>query len=320
MTALVHQIRANGNALRSLASNTCPELLMEIDRLRQLRELQLVELDAEKRRELSLARERSRKQMSELRREQQNEVADFRDYCTQELGRMKQEIKESNHARDSIEVDRIYEEYCEIQSKSGSTGSVRVNARSQQAKWNATLQRSLAANVIASDLRYLMEQAKQQHIELGGTFRRRSKKKKKRKRKRERTRTHRETEKPQTQQSSRKRKKQGVDSVPSAEDRKEIERICDELGIEIPANAFSVRLYGYSKHLHVYQDICEWVTTKSVEQQAEIIAGLRSDKLRSLKTKLRSTGQLGKISEMAHGIRAKLKSLSASFKSEKPDL
>ena len=263
---LVHQIRANDNTLHNIACDKCPELERIINRLRQHKERELIELNAERQRELSKSRQRHSKQTLEVHRQQRSEVADFREYCTAELGRMKREIEESAQSRDSIDLAQIFDEYADIRCKSGSAGSVRVNTRNQRAKWNATLQQSLDANAVASDLNELMKEAKKQHIELdakewGPMLRQHSKKKKKRRRK---ATPQSETEELQTpivklspktrvvKISPKQNKKQGVASVPSAEDRKEIERICDECvsGASVRLCESPARVSGYPRMGH----------------------------------------------------------------------
>mmetsp|Transcript_6005 Transcript_6005/g.9543 ORF Transcript_6005/g.9543 Transcript_6005/m.9543 type:complete len:351 (+) Transcript_6005:27-1079(+) len=99
---------------------------------------------------------------------------------------------------------------------------------------------------------------------------------------------------------------QGVFDQVDANDSKQIDGICKEIGILLSDVSLSTKLYGYQHHLEVYQAIAHWVKHCDEREREQQIESLKASYLRDIQVKLRSHGQLGKKKDMMDGIYSSL--------------
>lgn len=288
----------------------------EVERLQHRKHCQLTQMIEAKTAELA---QMEKKQNTSMQRERQREIAMFRDYCESELQAIEwersQQSNQSNENNESYQSNGNHKNHknnenkCNGHKKNGlrhQTAPPKKEERGHFVRSRGPEPRcSLDADAIAMDLTYLMEMAKEQHIDIPDDFVPQS---------------LRNGHRPKQRRNKSMRIRQRPPTVlTSEEDLLSIEAICNKLGIAIEDRALRVRLYGFSNHLDVYREILEWITCFDQKQQTQTVNALTSGKLRDIQVKLRSKGQVGKNSEMKKGIQQSLRTLTAKFKRNDTD-
>jgi len=88
----------------------------------------------------------------------------------------------------------------------------------------------------------------------------------------------------------------------------EMRKICRMLNI-VKGMHIGITLYGYRSHLAVYTEILQMVKMESDGRRSGYLAGLTSNQLRDIKSKIVSEGKTGRKQEMLDGAVKKLKEL-----------
>ena len=115
--------------------------------------------------------------------------------------------------------------------------------------------------------------------------------------------------------AKRKKKAKNINLSVSEEDQHKICEIISELGLGEDMN-IGVRIYGYSDHLAVYEDLSNLVKNFDEEQQKNYLEQQSSMRLRDIKAKIRSTGRYSSKQEMMDGVCDKLKELNVYYQNK----
>merc|ERR1712154_692238 len=84
------------------------------------------------------------------------------------------------------------------------------------------------------------------------------------------------------------------------------------LGITSGVN-IGVRIYGFSAHLDIYCEILRLAKIENESRRNMEIAGLYTNKLRDIKSKIKSDGKCGRKDEMVQGIQKKMRDLRRNY-------